>query len=101
MSDTAGLGLPDAARHLGVSVRILRQAIRIGRIPAPPHLTATSRLPADWLTAAEAAIEAAPKALHRTLPQKVPAFARFEGTSAWRKYRRRVREYNKARVTAG
>ncbi len=25
--------------------------------------------------------------------QKVPAFARYEGTSAWRKDRRRVREY--------
>ena len=25
--------------------------------------------------------------------QKVPPFARYVGTSAWRKYRRRVREY--------
>jgi hypothetical protein len=25
--------------------------------------------------------------------QKVPPFARYEGTSAWRKDRRRVREY--------
>lgn len=30
---------------------------------------------------------------------KVPAFARYEGTSAWRKYRRRVRAY--ARFRAG
>ena len=25
--------------------------------------------------------------------QKVPPFARFKGTSAWRKYRKRAREY--------
>ena len=25
--------------------------------------------------------------------QKVPPFARFKGTSAWRKYRNRAREY--------
>ena len=25
--------------------------------------------------------------------QKVPPFARYKGTSAWRKYRNRVREY--------
>jgi len=27
--------------------------------------------------------------------QKVPPFARYKGTSAWRKYRGRVREYAK------
>ena len=32
--------------------------------------------------------------------QKVPPFARYEGTSAWRKYRRRVREYTRFRAAA-
>ena len=32
--------------------------------------------------------------------QKVPPFARYEGTSAWRKDRRRVREYNRFRAAA-
>lgn len=30
--------------------------------------------------------------------QKVPAFARYEGTSAWRKDRKRVREYARFRA---
>ena len=32
--------------------------------------------------------------------QKVPPFARFKGTSAWRKYRRRAREYARFRAAA-
>ena len=32
--------------------------------------------------------------------QKVPAFARYEGTSAWKKYRRRVRAYARFRAAA-
>ncbi len=32
--------------------------------------------------------------------QKVPPFARFEGTSAWRKDRRRAREYARYRAAA-
>ena len=31
--------------------------------------------------------------------QTVPPFARYEGTSAWRKDRKRVREYNRFRAT--
>ncbi len=31
----------------------------------------------------------------RAARQKVPPFARYQGTSAWRKDRRRVREYAK------
>ncbi len=31
---------------------------------------------------------------------KVPPFARYEGTSAWRKNRRRVREYARFRAAA-
>ncbi len=91
MSET--IGFPEAARRLGVPLRILRRAIRTGRIAAPAHLKATAALPAEWLASTQAAVEASPKALSRSTPQKVPGFARYEGTSAWRKYRTRVREY--------
>ena len=33
--------------------------------------------------------------------QKVPPFARYEGTSAWRKDRKRVREYARFRTSLG
>ena len=98
MSETAPLSLPDAARHLGVSLRVLRQAIRAGRIPAPPALRATATVPAAWLESAEAAITASPKALTAVVRQKVPAFARFKGTSAWQKYRVRAHEYGHFRA---
>lgn len=93
MSDTATIGLPEAAHQLGVSIRVLRRAIRSGKLPAPPHLTATSKLPAGWVQEAKAAIEASPKALVAAFPQKVPPFARFKGTSVWRQFKRRAREY--------
>jgi hypothetical protein len=93
MTDTTTLGLPEAARRLGVPIRVLRHAIRAGRIPAPPHLTATSVLTEAWFERAQAAAHASPKALGRSFAQKVPPFARYEGTSAWRKYANRVREY--------
>jgi hypothetical protein len=95
MSDSSTLGLPEAARRFGVPVRVLRHAIRTGKLPAPPHLTATSGLAPEWLDRAQAAIEASPKILNRSFPQKAPAFARYEGTSAWRKYANRVRAYNR------
>ena len=93
MSDTSTLSLPEAARHLGVSVRSLRGAIRAGKIPAPAHLTATAPLSAEWLASVEAAVEASPKALSWAPRPKVPPFARYKGTSAWRKYSIRAREY--------
>jgi hypothetical protein len=93
MSDTATLGLPDAARRLGVPVRILRRAIRAGKLPALPQLTATASLSAEWLASAEAAVEASPKLFSSIARQKVAAFARYKGTSAWRKYANRVREH--------
>ncbi|MDR3532644.1 MAG: hypothetical protein P4L90_19090 [Rhodopila sp.] len=99
MTDTITLGLPEAARSLGVTIRVLRRAIRAGRIPAPPHLTATVSLSAEWLSSARAAVEASPNALRRNVRQKVPAFARYEGTSAWHKYSVRVREYARFRAT--
>ena len=99
MSDTnTRLGLPEAAARLGVSLRTLRQAIRAGAIPAPANLTATSPLSPDWLAQAQSAAVAHPALFKHHTRQKVPAFARYEGTSAWRKYSHRVREYNHFRA---
>jgi hypothetical protein len=98
MSDTT-IGFPEAARRLGVPLRVLRRAIRTGKIPAPPNQSATATLPADWFTSAQAAVDANPKILSRSFAQKVPPFARYEGTSAWRKYPNRVREYAQFRAT--
>lgn len=100
MSETSTLGLLEAARRLGVPVRVLRRAMRTGAIPAAPNLTATAPLSAGWLISAQAVVEASPKALNRTFPQKVAPFARYEGTSAWRKYRNRVREFNQHHAAA-
>ena len=97
MTDPAPRSLPEAARQLGVSLRVLRGAIRKGVIPAPPHMTATASLPPEWFDHAKTA--ASPAALRRTVQQKVPPFARYEGTSAWRKYPNRVREYNSFRAS--
>jgi hypothetical protein len=96
------MGFPEAAHRLGVPLRILRAAIRAGRIPAPPKQAATVTLSAEWFDSAQAAFDAAPKALNRSFQQKVAPFARYEGTSCWRKYRVRVREYYayKARTVA-
>ena len=59
---TAPLGFPDAARRLGVPVRVLRRAIRSGKVAAPPHLTATTPLSAEWVESTKAALEASPGA---------------------------------------
>jgi hypothetical protein len=93
MSEPAKLGFPEAARHFGVSLRVLRHAIRAGKIPAPPLVSATATLSPEWLERAQAAVAASPGALNRVFAQKVAPFARYEGTSAWRKYHNRVREY--------
>ena len=93
MSDTTTFGLPEAAQRLGVPVRVLRQAMRSGKVPAAGHVSATMMLSGAWLESAEAAVEASPTALRRGASTKVPAFARYPGTSAWRKYPNRVREY--------
>jgi predicted site-specific integrase-resolvase len=96
----ATLGFPEAARRLGVSLRVLRHAIRTGRIAAPPQVTATASLPADWLKSVEAAVAKTPQALSRSFHQKVAPFARYEGTSAWRKYGNRVHAYARFRAAA-
>jgi hypothetical protein len=93
MSDSSTFGFPEAASRLGVSIWVLRRAIRTRKIPAPENASATATLSAAWLEKAEAAAKASPGILSRRLTQKVPAFARYEGTSAWRKYAKRVREY--------
>jgi hypothetical protein len=100
MSDTPLIGLPEAAHRLGVRVRVLRRAMRAGTVPAPAGLTAVTGLSTEWLDSALAAVEANPKALSRATAGKVPAFARYEGTSAWHKYPRRVREYARFRASA-
>ena len=93
MTTTTTFGFPEAAARLGVSVRTLRRAIRAGRVPAPAQSGATAVLSAAWLESVQATVQAAPAALSRSLPQKVVPFARYEGTSCWRKYRTRVRDY--------
>jgi hypothetical protein len=92
------MSLLEAASRLGVTVRVLRRAIRTGRVPAPAHLSATVPLTAEWFASAQAAVAASPKLFTAIFPQKVPPFARYEGTSAWRKYRRRVRAYALSRA---
>ncbi len=99
MSD-ATINFPEAARRLGVALRVLRAAIRAGKIPAPAQVSATASLSADWLASAQAAVQASPSALNRIARQKVPAFARYNGTSAWRKYAVRVRDFNNFRAAA-
>jgi hypothetical protein len=93
MSDATTIGLSEAATRLGVPVRVLRHAIRSGALPGPAPLTATTAVSAEWVDSAKATIEAQPKVLSRASLQKVPPFARYRGTSAFRKYRSRVREY--------
>jgi hypothetical protein len=67
--------------------------MRTKKIPAPAKLTATTTLTAEWFSSVQATVEAQPKALGRNAPQKVPAFARYIGTSAWKKHTNRAREY--------
>jgi hypothetical protein len=101
MTEPASIGFPAAARRLGVPLRVLRDAIHAGRVPAPPSVGATAALPLAWVQRVEAAAAASPTLLHRVFAQKVPPFARYDGTSAWRKYTNRVREYNHFRAKAG
>ena len=92
------MGLPEAARRLGVSVRTLRHAMRAGTIQTPANMTATTALSSEWLAGAQSAAEASPGILSSGRRQKVPAFARYQGTSAWRKYSHRVRQYARFRA---
>jgi hypothetical protein len=92
MTETSHLGFPEAARQLGVSLRVLRHAIRTGAIAAPAQNTATASLSAAWLADAQKAAAAKPLS-HALKPRRVVPFAHYEGTSCWRKYKDRVRDY--------
>ena len=93
MTDKTAIGLPEAARRLGVPLHVLRHAIRTGKLSAPAHLNALSSLSDEWLAGAQAKVAAEPKTFSRASSQKVAAYARYEGTSAWQKFRRRARAY--------
>ena len=92
MNDTSNFGFPEAARQLGVSLRVLRHAIRTGKIAAPAQNTATASLSAAWLAEAQKAVAAQPLSRALKAPAAAP-FAHYEGTSCWRKYKDRVRDY--------
>ncbi len=101
MTSTSTLGFAQAAKSLGVSIRTLRRAIHDGKVPAPAGgVSATSALDAGWLNSVRRTASTTPGVFKHRDKQHVAAFARYEGTSAWRKYRRRVREYNAARAAA-
>jgi len=93
MTAKTTFGFPEAAARLGVSLRVLRHAIRAGKIPAPAENSAVARLSPEWLAGAQEAAEKNPAALNRAFTQKIPPFARYAGTSAWRKYAVRVRAH--------
>jgi hypothetical protein len=99
VNETSPIGFAEAAGRLGVTINVLRRAIRAGRVPAPAHQAATATLSAEWFASVQAAVAAAPEAISRSVAQKIPPFARYEGTSAWRKYPNRVREYARFRAT--
>jgi hypothetical protein len=99
MSETP-LNLHDAALRLGVPVRTLRHAIRAGKLPAPPSLSASAAVPADWLANIRSTLEASHDPVRNLRRPKVPAFARFEGTSFFTKFRVRARAYRRFRAGA-
>ncbi len=98
MSDSITISLHEAAHQLDLPVRVLRRAIRSGAVTASGKLGATAPVPVEWLANVQTVIDSDPKAFRRGGVQKVPAFARYVGTSAWRKYANRVREYNHFRT---
>ncbi len=102
MTKSTTLGFPQAAQALGVSIRTLRQAIRNGKIPAPgANVTAVTTLTPEWLASVQQTAKASPDRFKDSGRPAVPAFARYEGTSAWRKFHRRVHAYNRNRTAAG
>jgi hypothetical protein len=101
MSDISTMDFLEAASRLGVPVWVLRRAIRTGKIPAQTALSAVATLSTEWLASVQAVMRDTPDVLSRRLPQRVPPFARYEGTSAWRKYARKVRDYAHFRAAEG
>jgi hypothetical protein len=100
MVDTATIGFPEAASRFGVPIWVLRRAIRAGKIPAPADASAVAPLSEAWIASVLVALQETPTALSWHLKQRVPPFARYQGTSAWRKYASRVRDYNRFRAAA-
>jgi len=98
MLDTSTIGFPEAAARFGVPIWVLRRAIRAGKIPAPADANAVAPLSEAWIASVAAALQESPMALSRHLKQRVPPFARYEGTSAGRKYASRVRDYRSFRA---
>ena len=79
MTDTSTFGFPEAASRLGVSLRVLRHAIRAGKVPAPANQAATAKLTSAWFDSVLEAVNASPTALVRTPAYKVAPFARYVG----------------------
>ncbi len=75
MNDTSNFGFPAAAQQLGVSLRVLRHAIRTGKIAAPAQNTATARLTGAWLAEASKAVAEQP--LSRALKAQKAAPSRI------------------------
>lgn len=100
MINTSKFGFPEVAQRFGVPISVLRRAIRAGRIPAPVDTRAVAHLSEEWVARVATAVQESPDALNRHLKQRVPPFARYQGTSAWRKYDNRVRDYAAFRAVA-
>ena len=78
----------EAAARLSVPLWVLRRSIFEGRVPAPPQNGALARVTAEWVQSVAAAAAADPaKVLSRTRRQAVKPFARYEGTSVWKRNR--------------
>jgi hypothetical protein len=100
MDGTSKIGFPEAAERFGVPIWVLRRAIRDGKIPAPVDASAVAQLSEEWIASVAEAVQKSPAALSRHLKQRVPPFARYNGTSAWRKYASRVRDHRAFRAAA-
>ena len=77
----------EAAARLSVPLWVLRRSIFEGRVPAPPQNGALARLTAEWVQSVAAAAADPAKVLSRTRLQSVKPFARYEGTSVWKRNR--------------
>ncbi len=76
----------EAAARLSVPLWVLRRSIFEGRVPAPPQKGALAHVTAEWVKSVAAAAAAEPaKVLSRTRRQSVEPFARYQGTSVWKR----------------
>lgn len=87
--DGTAITLQQAAQQLGVSLRTLQRAVFEGRVPAPPQQGALTWVSPAWVGEVGQHVEKADENIFgRVHRQKVKPFARYEGTSAWKKHRR-------------